>query len=244
MSYADELRKPEWKQLRKKILLLSEHKCKKCFNKRFQENLEAGIIFSKNFDLSNRRSSNEGNKFRGNVYSLIGEEVYDVGLPNLDFNKTYLVFYKEENFSALICGIKNIDGSKIVKSKQWLNFIKSGNKELVTESSYAELIKPINNSDTWVYTPGVHIHHTYYQDGLHCWEYPLDSLIAYCCFCHEDIHASQKIPRRNNLGIEYSELTLCSRCSGAGEFPEYRHVQDGICFKCKGAMYEELIDNS
>jgi len=30
------------------------------------------------------------------------------------------------------------------------------------------------------------------------------------------------------------DLLNCNRCGGRGHIPEYRHVRDGICFKCWG----------
>jgi hypothetical protein len=36
-------------------------------------------------------------------------------------------------------------------------------------------------------------------------------------------------------------LTPCARCHGAGGFPEYRHVQNGVCFRCHGSRYDEFI---
>lgn len=36
-------------------------------------------------------------------------------------------------------------------------------------------------------------------------------------------------------------FTPCKRCAGYGYFPEYKHVENGICFRCGGNRYEELI---
>ncbi len=48
---------------------------------------------------------------------------------------------------------------------------------------------------------------------------------------------------RENSGIEIGALKPCYRCHGTGYFPEYNHVEDGICFRCRGAKYEQLIDS-
>lgn len=29
--------------------------------------------------------------------------------------------------------------------------------------------------------------------------------------------------------------SICPRCGGTGYLPQYRHVENGICFKCRGA---------
>lgn len=33
----------------------------------------------------------------------------------------------------------------------------------------------------------------------------------------------------------------CSRCGGEGEIPQFRHVEGGICFKCRGTGEEARI---
>lgn len=37
--------------------------------------------------------------------------------------------------------------------------------------------------------------------------------------------------------------TPCHRCQGVGYISIYKHVQNGICFRCRGQRYEELIKN-
>lgn len=34
--------------------------------------------------------------------------------------------------------------------------------------------------------------------------------------------------------IDLFELQSCKRCNGSGYIPDYKHVQDGICFSCWG----------
>jgi len=100
----------------------------------------------------------------------------------------------------------------------------------------------INESDKWMYVPALHVHHTYYQINLKPWEYPNESLQTLCWVCHENLHKNQSVPFLDENGREFNTLTPCTRCFGAGWFPEYKHVQEGICFRCCGAKYEELIE--
>lgn len=95
--------------------------------------------------------------------------------------------------------------------------------------------------DKWYYVGNLHVHHTYYQYGNEPWEYPSKALITLCWNCHESLHKDTTTPILNSDGIEVDRLNVCKRCSGAGWFPQYRHVQNGICFRCDGAKYEELI---
>lgn len=38
----------------------------------------------------------------------------------------------------------------------------------------------------------LHIHHTYYKNGVDIWDYPDDSLLTYCEFCHKIVEYLKK----------------------------------------------------
>lgn len=95
--------------------------------------------------------------------------------------------------------------------------------------------------EEWKSVKGLQVHHKYYQLGALPWEYPDDALTTLCWYCHEELHKNGKVPVFDGHGDSVGEYTYCKRCHGAGEFPEYSHVQSGICFRCQGAKYEELI---
>ena len=90
----------------------------------------------------------------------------------------------------------------------------------------------------------LHVHHRFYVLGRLPWEYMDEELTTLCNWCHWKLHENEKIKiyQETNQGLKELVLTTCSRCNGAGVFPEYSHVQAGICFKCSGARFEELID--
>jgi len=99
------------------------------------------------------------------------------------------------------------------------------------------------SDDQFILVQGLHVHHKYYQYEKLPWEYADEALITFCFKCHEEVHGKQKIPVYDKHGNATGEfMTPCSRCSGAGWFHEYKHVQAGICFRCNGARYEELIN--
>lgn len=58
--------------------------------------------------------------------------------------------------------------------------------------------------------------------------------------CQEDrIKEEQKKYERimKSLSMEvkdYTTLNTCKRCQGSGEIKSYRHVANGVCFKCGG----------
>jgi hypothetical protein len=97
------------------------------------------------------------------------------------------------------------------------------------------------------------IHHKYYVTGLDPWEYQDDALVAYCPECHRTIHKQllnnlDYVPvyRLNKYSglLEKTFRQPCLRCEGAGYFQEYRHIQNGVCFRCNGQRFEAGIIRS
>lgn len=91
----------------------------------------------------------------------------------------------------------------------------------------------------------LHVHHQYYIVNNLPWDYPDESLITFCNWCHSEFHKNNEVPiylQKNNELIEMN-YTPCHRCYGAGILPEYKHVMNGICFRCNGRKYEEMFSN-
>ena len=87
-----------------------------------------------------------------------------------------------------------------------------------------------------------HVHHKNYIFNCLPWEYPDDDLVLLCHKCHMKYHQENIVPvftDRNKNKI--MRFTPCSRCFGIGYFPQFSHVENGICFRCWGAQFEELI---
>jgi hypothetical protein len=97
-------------------------------------------------------------------------------------------------------------------------------------------------TNEWIFVNNLHIHHKYYIKDRLPWEYKDDALQTLCWNCHEALHKNEKIPVYLENDV-CGYLTPCFRCFGAGQFPEFSHIQSGICFRCDGAKYEELIEN-
>ena len=90
------------------------------------------------------------------------------------------------------------------------------------------------------------VHHKYYYLDKYPWEYNNDALVALCEDCHNKVHETEKIPvfkSSTDQNPIYQNLTPCSKCNGIGFFNQYRHVENGVCFRCYGKGYEELINN-
>ncbi len=87
------------------------------------------------------------------------------------------------------------------------------------------------------------VHHTYYIANKPPWDYIEDSLQLLCHICHSKLHKENLIPVYDDERlIDKKLLTPCNRCNGAGHFPQYTHIDNGDCFKCKGACFEEWIE--
>ena len=88
------------------------------------------------------------------------------------------------------------------------------------------------------------VHHRYYIYNANPWEYSSDALITLCSDCHELVHKTIKpmVYIITNDIFDVMDFTPCSRCGGRGKFPEYEYVHGGICFRCEGARFEELIN--
>ena len=88
----------------------------------------------------------------------------------------------------------------------------------------------------------LHIHHKQYILDKLPWEYYDSDLQTICNWCHWELHEKEKVNvyRIVNGKLQQTNLTPCHRCKGAGWFPEYEHVESGICFRCLGLKFEEL----
>lgn len=86
----------------------------------------------------------------------------------------------------------------------------------------------------------LHVHHKFYILDRLPWEYKDKDLITLCNWCHWDFHQKNKVQifKELNSKLIPVELALCSRCNGAGWFPEYTHVENGVCFECRGGRFE------
>ena len=81
---------------------------------------------------------------------------------------------------------------------------------------------------------GLNVHHSYYIRGKKPWEYPDDALVTLCEDCHKKRHTSARIPLYDSSNLLIKGLCPCEKCGGSGYLSQYRHVENGVCFKCGG----------
>lgn len=109
------------------------------------------------------------------------------------------------------------------------------------EQEYSELIKPLLKPKK---SYNLQIHHKKYIKDRLPWQYDNDDLITLCNHCHLELHENNTIPIFDNKGNQIVGFESCDRCAGTGTLEIYMHVQNGVCFKCKGNRFNvKLIEN-
>jgi hypothetical protein len=229
MTYQELLLHPLWRERRGTILRRDEQKCLHCANENILQQATIGALFQTGQYHSGWmyrfRPLNElfGQKALLKTESTVNEKAYIAYADKVEMG---------DKFAKVIAVRKRRSTYKPNPDESFLN------KLLELEMEF-----PVQ-SLSWVYVQGLHVHHTYYQLGTFPWEYPDAALQTLCWVCHEKLHRQTIVPLLDEAGKEIGKLTPCSRCYGAGYFPEYKHVQEGICFGCNGARYIELIGTS
>lgn len=92
-------------------------------------------------------------------------------------------------------------------------------------------------------TDNLNVHHRYYLLFHAPWAYCEHALITLCQSCHKMIHdiLPPLVYAQDGNILKRMKFTPCVRCNGYGFFSEYKHIQGGVCFRCKGLRYEELV---
>lgn len=243
-TYSELLFDKRWRTKRNKIIKRDGNCCKGCSNKFLAEEFHSGICIKPDVSKYTDFSRMVFLLVDGSVlWSPYSEEINNV----FNGEESYLIYYEkretipnikiygiQRNFSNLVFSIKNNFENLRSQSMELVKQMRNNPEEYVNEK------RKMNLYD-WGYVRSLHVHHTYYNLKLQPWEYPDFSLETYCWKCHEKIHSKKNIPIKDDDGNITGTVSPCTRCFGAGFFPEYKHVESGICFLCKGARYEELI---
>ena len=266
MTYSELLKSDEWKEKRTQILTRDEYRCTSCENKALVASLEKGM-FSK--DINNKRllmiRPFSGDDF---IYSLMAENVINA-LPKKGGVIYRRLDKQGVAYPCKIYGIRSFTNAeqydyfgrmeKIFKYydnqansvNDWLTpeVQKLLDAEIEREMNihnrnlkkglYIEF--PISEQNSYSMFYGLHVHHKYYIKGKKTWDYDSNALITLCELCHENLHRDVDIPVYEQSGRRIHGFTACSRCDGIGFLSQYKHVLNGICFRCYGTKYEELF---
>ena len=266
MTYIEQLETEQWKKIRNEVLLRDSNKCQHCYNLNLVKDASESYISS----LTRIEYINDLNKNAFVLSnSLNSEELYHiyVSQQEINFLNTNVILYskKTSNQKEVILGIRHLTPVEISVFNKYKkihqitmeNFTKNSFDIFSIKNDYLNALqknklnkiselnsKKINEkfSDfSWKYIRGLHIHHKYYIKNFKAWEYDLDALITLCFDCHENLHKNEIINVYNSSLQLTGNYNYCKRCHGAGRFPEFSHIQSGICFRCNGERYEELI---
>lgn len=250
--YKELLLDNRWKAKRLEILQRDKYTCHYCKNEKFITAFSSGKFV---FDEASYCSFDTHNKSW-----YLGCKRNDAGIGTAaflmyeDFKKEFphIGYYLEnENGSCTIIALRRIDGCKLIGNIDFDNPSASeaiskfsvserGAERKRIEKELSEKIEPwLDHS--WEYVFGQNVHHLCYRLGRVPWEYENNDLVTACPCCHEEIHTKGQVPVYDENGQRLVYYTPCHRCHGVGYFPEYNHIENGICFHCNGARYEELI---
>lgn len=264
-SYRDLLQSDYWRVKREEIVNRDKNKCQHCFNKSHLEyRLSTFSLkpYKGNSTIIKIDNSNDTEIFTERIFTFY------LSLKIAPKDRLIVVYKEDSNFSKIIGFFstnisiseneideeieKNIS-NELLKFEPYMreamrSYLKSyaSPRRLIISKLIEKKIKASIhslelNTFNWSEVKNLHVHHKYYQMGKLPWDYPNEALVTLCWSCHEDIHKKEKTKWLDENGQIVGLLTPCPRCFGAGDFPEFNHIQNGICFRCNGAKYEDLI---
>lgn len=264
LTYDQLLSLPEWQTKRQLILIRDENQCQKCQNHSYKRNdfygpycqysNNSGFINFKSFNEEilpvNSRAEKSTILIKNNEYVMLfclkhrASGISDKAMDGYFVAAARYLTADEINYYFPFVSL--LDKAKKEKVKEIAAEVVKGifNQEQIKENR--ELSRDLENNFSWIFAKDLNVHHTYYRIDKQPWEYPDEALQTLCRSCHEQVHREEKIPVLNSLGNKIGYYKPCYRCNGAGWFPEYSHVEGGICFACRGKKYladEFIIKN-
>ena len=251
MSYPEQLETKEWLSKRGQILLRDKNTCQFCGRQasefvrlpNFDEgrihnigvDTTAGRITKANLELDNIKKPNE---FEDEIKDEEGDNIA------IEQGKFHFAISNRMVFMYILCS----DFSEILKCKGQFRVVRARIRSRYPVYIYFRDDSELDSLDLPIYycqedMVKLNVHHKYYLVGRNAWEYPDDALVTLCDRCHYQIHQNSIVEAftyRGGIKVAMN-YTPCTRCGGVGYFPEYRKVENGICFRCRGYRYEELI---
>jgi len=250
MNYIELLKSEDWKKKRKSILERDNYSCQRCGTgkkcelgtERFTVPTNYLKVFKKiefisnhglntnvvSFTLPNDKRILAKTNFSKNEFDRSSSYVFAINLVSKDkiqypFNGSVLEDTKLNLFH---------NQNEIFFSNYILNKISHPNVELDKEGIWFVLE---NNLDKYVKDNTVlHVHHKCYRQNIEIWNQKDDEYVALCNICHAIIHDNQLIPFFDKNGNVIQYMTPCPKCGGRRRLECYKHVDDGICYECKG----------
>ncbi len=183
------------------------------------------------------------------TYKRAWDVPYDILLQTMEWNEFRQKIISRDNNKCTIC-------HKLQSEKIGNDYYRKLTEEEIIENAKERLIDLFDDGVFFkISSPGVdiiriynpiilHVHHKYYIHNQLPWEYLDKAIITICHDCHFAIHATKKIPVYADDSFKIIlYLDPCIRCNGTGFLQQFRHVENGICFKCNGSKYENYSFN-
>lgn len=252
MTYLEQLNSNNWLKKRTIILDRDNYQCQNCNNHEYTLHFQQGIgLFNREFG-DNR------------VFQIKDTNILIIVPKSISSNNSLYFYYiePEEKFGysnyVAIREIENLDYQikRFERFKLYDEYRTKSPAQIqawkiffdLDKFSEEELNNRIKNIPSfpkefkfnWLDLKNLHVHHKYYQEGKMAWEYPDEALVTLCWFCHDKLHRNSEISILDEYGNLLDPKQVCFRCHGAGYFPQFAHVENGICFRCDGNRFEVL----
>lgn len=157
---------------------------------------------------------------------------YAVLLSTNEWQAKRLEILDRDSFRCQLCN--GFETSSKNGKLEWNQVIFIFWTDLDKKERVSQPIKPTHTPDK---PYNLQIHHKKYMLNRLPWEYDNDDLQSLCNYCHTNIHVTEIIPVYNEDGLLISDFISCDRCNGTGYMPEFKHYQQGVCFKCNGDRF-------
>lgn len=129
-----------------------------------------------------------------------------------------LTILKRDDFKCVKC--QRSKTTKLLSGNKIIYFIKNGEELIPTN-------EPIS----------LQVHHKLYIYNRLPWDYDSEDLETLCNICHEELHNNEDVIVWDENKLNKLKFGPCDKCSGKGYIKMYKHVDNGICFKCRGYGY-------
>lgn len=249
MDYPTQLESPEWQIKRNHILERDQNRCQLCGKGKSNRTKILGKYY--NFGLDYSYTSIQESDIIKTQFSISEfKEFLHWERTNICQSESdYMVAINDKGIIGIVdINLKGIVEDPNLRDNICINLVRHKSGMLFYMLSSIDS----NKNNLKIPVPyfredpiSLNVHHKRYILQKKAWEYNDDDLVTLCNECHEKIHKvlSPKVYSDNNGYMEEVPLIPCSRCQGTGYFPEYRHVENGVCFRCRGARFEELIQH-
>lgn len=253
MDYASQLESPKWHKRRDEILARDKCRCRMCGKGKSVSRKVKYNFYNFGIDYSCPDISVENiiqTKFPVDEFKFL-ISAGAIGLELIKVSQEPVAFAGVCVSDNGILGVMDLNVIGALKSgnvseKVEINLVRHKSEMLyfLVNMKDADLSKVNAKTAYLTKTPlFLNVHHKHYIIQHKAWEYDDEDLVTLCNECHTKVHQSIGVPVYSNKNgfMKEIQLTPCLRCGGTGYFPEYKHVEHGICFRCRGARFEELI---